>query len=75
MISDERVREVRREVSLVTVTEVCERIVALEELVGDYDRALDACVDVWGAMADVLGYGRKYDALHARANELGIEVG
>lgn len=46
----------------------------LRELVRDYDRVLDAAVDVWGIMADVLGYGSKYDALHDRMRELGIEV-
>ena len=48
--------------------------VKLRELVLDYDKVLDAAVDVWGIMADALGYGRKYDSLHERARELGIEV-
>lgn len=46
----------------------------LRELVREYDKVLDAAVDVWGIMADALGYGRKYDALHDRMRELGIEV-
>ncbi len=48
--------------------------VKLRRLVRDYDKVLDAAVDVWGIMADALGYGRKYDALHDRMRELGIEV-
>ena len=46
----------------------------LRELVRDYDKVLDAAVDVWGRIADALGYGRKYDALHDRMRELGVEV-
>ena len=47
----------------------------LRELVRDYDKVLDDAVYVWGTVADFLGYGRKYDALHDRMMELGIEVG
>ena len=47
--------------------------VKLRRLVRDYDKVLDAAVDVWGIMADALGYGRKYDALHDRMRELGME--
>ena len=46
----------------------------LRELVRDYDKVLDDAVYVWGTVADFLGYGRKYDALHDRMMELGIEV-
>lgn len=47
----------------------------LRELMRDYDKVLDDAVYVWGTVADFLGYGRKYDALHDRMMELGIEVG
>ena len=64
-----------------TIAEQHDRMAALEaknanlrELVLDYDKVLDAAVDVWGIMADALGYGRKYDSLHERAREMGIEV-
>lgn len=46
----------------------------LRELVRDYDKVLDNAVYVWGTVADFLGYGRKYDALHDRMREFGIEV-
>ena len=46
----------------------------LRELVRDYDKVLDDAVYVWGTVADFLGYGRKYDALHDRMRDLGIEV-
>lgn len=45
----------------------------MRELLCDYDKVLDACVDVWGITADALGYGRKYDVLHSRFNELVVK--
>ena len=54
--------------------EVCIENAKLRELVRDYDKVLDDAVYVWGTVADFLGYGRKYDALHDRMRDLGIEV-
>lgn len=45
-------------------------VLRLKQLVRDYDKELDAALDVWGIMAEVLGYWNKYDRLHERAQEL-----
>lgn len=66
--------EVRTEVLCGRICDLEAENAELRELVRDYDRVLDAAVDVWGIMADVLGYGSKYDALHDRMRKLGIEV-
>lgn len=57
-IQTEREQELRTEV------------MRLKQLVRDYDKELDAALDVWGIMAEVLGYWNKYDRLHERAQEL-----
>lgn len=45
-------------------------VMRLKQLVRDYDKELDAALDVWGIMAEALGYWNKYDRLHERAQEL-----
>lgn len=45
-------------------------VMRLKQLVRDYDKELDAALDVWGIMAEVTGHWKKYDRLHARAQEL-----
>jgi hypothetical protein len=46
-------------------------VMRLKQLVRDYDKELDAALDVWGTMAEVLGYWNRYDRLNERAKELG----
>ena len=45
-------------------------VMRLKQLVRDYDKELDAVLDVWGTMAEFLGYWNRYDRLHERAQEL-----
>ena len=45
-------------------------VMRLKQLVRDYDKELDASLDVWGIMAEVTGHWNKYDRLHKRAQEL-----
>ena len=46
-------------------------VMRLKQLVRDYDKELDAALDVWGTMAEFLGYWNRYDRLNERAKELG----
>lgn len=45
-------------------------VMRLKQLVRDYDKELDAALDVWGIMAEVMDYWNRYDRLHERAQEL-----
>lgn len=49
----------------------CE-VMRLKQLVRDYDKELEASLDVWGIMAEVTGHWSKYDVLHKRAQELKV---
>ncbi len=78
MTHEERVREIRREIALVTVKEVCERICYLEEL------ALSMYRVMWGCDDSKCPYGGECCDDHevfttdckfkGRMRELGIEV-
>lgn len=46
-------------------------VMRLKQLVRDYDKELEASLDVWGIMAEVTGHWNKYDRLNERAKELG----
>lgn len=82
MTHTERVRQIRREIALVTVTETCERIAKLEELakglLSSHDHMCTQRGNCFGCMffdtgrfADICPYVK----LSARARkELGIEV-
>lgn len=45
-------------------------VMRLKQLVRDYDKELEASLDVWGIMAEVTGHWDKYDRLHERAQWL-----